>query len=96
MVNGNPQKEYEADDPLALVAVRYPVDSEREQDLEMARCFIEEYALMGWSGSQIRLLFESPLYVGPHAIHQKWGMPVVDELIRDIFQVEEGDDGRSP
>jgi hypothetical protein len=96
MENGYPQKGYEADDPLAFVAVRYQVDSEREQDLEMARCFIEEYALMGWPGSQIRLLFKSPLYIGPHAIHQKWGMAVVDELVRDIFQVEEGDDGRSP
>ena len=90
------EKQFEADDPLELVAVHYPVDSEREQDLEMARCFIEEYALMGWPGSQIRLLFKSPLYVGPHAIYTKWGLAVVDELIREIFRVEEVADGTGP
>ncbi|MEE9473058.1 MAG: hypothetical protein V3V82_03665 [Acidimicrobiia bacterium] len=93
MEKGSAEKEFEADDPLELVAVHYPVDSEREQDLEMARCFIEEYALMGWPGSQIRLLFKSPLYVGPHAIYTKWGLAVVDELIREIFRVEEVADG---
>ncbi len=93
MEKGYAEKEFEADDPLELVAVHYPVDSEREQDLEMARCFIEEYALMGWPGSQIRLLFKSPLYVGPHAIYTKWGLAVVDELIREIFRVEEVADG---
>ena len=91
--NGHPEKDFEADDPFEFVAVRYPVDSEQEQDLDMARCFIEEYALMGWPGSQIRLLFKSPLYVGPHAIHQKWGMAAVDELIKEIFRIEEVADG---
>ncbi len=90
-----PQKQYEADDPFRFIAVRYPVDSEREQDLEMARCFIEEYALMGWPASQIRSLFKSPLYAGPHAIFRKWGMPAVDVLISDIFLTEKND-GRSP
>jgi hypothetical protein len=89
MKNGYPEKQFESDDPFAFVAVRYQVDSEREQDLEMARCFIEEYALMGWPGSQIRLLFKSPLYVGSHAIYTKWGMAAVDELIKEIFRVEE-------
>ncbi len=93
MEEGFLEKEFEADDPFAFVAVRYPVDSERDQDLEMARCFIEEYALMGWPGSQIRLLFKSPLYVGPHAIYTRWGLAVVDELIREIFRVEEVADG---
>ena len=93
MENGYPEKQFEADDPFVFVAVRYPVDSERDQDLEMARCFIEEYALMGWPGSQIRLLFKSPLYAGPHAIYRKWGMQPVDELTKEIFQVEEVGDG---
>jgi hypothetical protein len=48
---------------------------------------------MGWPGSQIRLLFKSPLYVGPHAIYTRWGLAVVDELIREIFRVEEVADG---
>ncbi len=93
MEKGYAEKQFEADDPLELVAVHYPVDSERDQDLEMARCFIEEYALRGWPGSQIRLLCKSPLYVGPHAIYTKWGLAVVDELIREIFRVEEVADG---
>ena len=85
------KKSYEADDPLEFVAVRYPVDSQREQDLAMARCFIEEYALMGWPGSQIRSLFESPLYAGPHGIYQRCGREAVAELISEIFLREPTD-----
>ncbi len=88
-----PEKQFESDDPFEFVAVRYPVSSERNHDFQMARCFIEEYALMGWPGSQIRTLFETPLYAGPHAIFQKWGSKVVDELIREIFSAEEVADG---
>jgi len=94
MSSGHGEKQFESDDPFAFVAVRYPVESERDQDLEMARCFIEEYALMGWPGTQIRLLFKSPLYAGPHAIYQKWGLEAVDELIKGIFRIEEVADGR--
>ena len=87
----HPLKSLEAGDPFEFVTVRYPVDSTRQQDLEMARCFIEEYALVGWSGSQIRQLFKSPLYVGPHAIYQRCGMEAVDDLIRDVFLRERND-----
>lgn len=95
MENGYPDKEFEADDPFSLVGVRYPQESEREQDLAMARCFIEEYALMGWPGSQIRLLFQSPLYAGPNAIYQKWGADPVERLIASVFGKQEVDDGAS-
>ncbi len=93
MESGYLDKQLEPDDPFAFVAVRYPVESQRDQDLEMARCFIEEYALMGWPGSHIRSLFTSPLYAGPHAIYTRWGPDVVDDLIREIFHIEESGDG---
>jgi hypothetical protein len=90
-----PSKKFEEDDPFSLVGVRYPTESDRENDLEMARCFIEEYALMGWAGSQIRLLFESPAYAGPHAIYQRWGADSVEHLIATVFG-EEVNDGTGP
>ena len=88
-------KKAEPEDPMTLTGMVVPLSAAEEQEAadKMAETFVEEYALMGWPGSQIRLLFKSPLYVGPHAIYTRWGLAVVDELIREIFRVEEVADG---
>lgn len=81
-------KELEADDPMELVGVAYPVASGEEADSELARCFIEEYALVGWSPERIRQLFCSPLYGGPYGIASRHGMGLVDEILADVFRAE--------
>ncbi|MDX1619763.1 MAG: hypothetical protein R3320_02150 [Nitriliruptorales bacterium] len=81
-------KEFEGDDPMELVGVAYPVTSGVESDRELARCFVEEYALVGWSPARIRQLFCSPLYEGPYGIASRHGMGLVDEILADVFGQE--------
>jgi hypothetical protein len=83
-------KTFEATDPLELVGVSYPVASREEQDRTMGRCFIEEYALMGWNAERIRTLFLSPVYAGPHGILRRQGMPFVDTLVHEVIHGEAG------
>ncbi len=82
-------KRAEADDPMELVGVTYAVGSPEEADRELARCFVEEYALMGWDAERIRRLFLNPLYGGPHAIATRRGKGFVDEVVRTVFRPEE-------
>ncbi|MFQ5947676.1 MAG: hypothetical protein ACE5KX_02285 [Acidimicrobiia bacterium] len=79
------EKGFEADDPFELVGVRYPLESGTDEDREVARCFIEEYALMGWSAERIRRLFTSPRYTGPYSIRHRQGDEFIDGLIAEVF-----------
>lgn len=78
-------KAFEDDDPMALVSQVFPVESELEADREMARCFAEEYALMGFTAFEVGLLFESPVYIAPHAILQRRGDDFVRGIIHGVF-----------
>lgn len=78
-------KTLEPDDPYAFTAMRYPVDDPVASDREMARCFIEEYALMGWSADRVRRLFGSPFFAGTHGILERRGQAFVDELVAETF-----------
>lgn len=81
-------KAAEATDPMELVGVAYPTDSAAADDRRMARCFVEEFALLGWDAGRIRNLFRSPMYAGPHGILRRRGMAFVDELVTDVFEGE--------
>lgn len=74
-------KDLEPDDPFGPVVARYPVTSVVEADREMARCFVAEFALMGWPARRIRRLFDAPFYQGPHAILERNGPAFVDGVI---------------
>jgi len=78
-------KDLDPDDPFEPVVARYPVASVIEADWEMARCFVAEYALIGWPGQRIRRLFDAPFYQGPHAILQRNGPAFVDEVIAETL-----------
>jgi hypothetical protein len=85
-----PQDKFlEADDPFEFVGATYPVDDGEAADKAMTRCFVEEYALMGWSAARIRRLFESPLYAGTHAVLERRGNAFVDSVIAEVFGEEE-------
>lgn len=83
-VNGK-DKVVESGDPLELVGVSYRVESAEDDDRAMARCFIEEYALVGWDAARIRNLFLSPMYSGPHGITCRRGIAFVDTVIAEVF-----------
>ena len=78
-------KALEQEDPFEPVVARYPVASVVEADREMARCFVAEYALIGWPARRIRRLFDAPFYQGPHAILERNGPAFIDDVIAETF-----------
>jgi len=78
-------KAAEAADPFEAIAVRIPTPPGYDGMREMARCFIEEYALMGWPRDRIARLFEQPRYAGAHAIYEERGEAFIRALIDDVL-----------
>ena len=79
------EKHLETDDPYVFVAMRYTVEPGTDPDATMARCFIEEYALMGMPREKTMRLFQSPYFAGTHAILQRRGDAFVRGLINDVY-----------
>ena len=78
-------KEFDPDDPLQPVAVS--LDTPGYDGMQaMARCFVEEFALMGWGQERIFKLFTMPAFAGSHAIFQERGSDYVRRLIADVFR----------
>ncbi len=79
-------KPLEPEDPMALVGVDLGQGPNDEALTEMAWCFVEEYARMGWSGERILRLFRNPFYRGPHQILRVKGEDFVRSLTESIEQ----------
>jgi hypothetical protein len=79
------EKDLEADDPMEFVAIRYPVPEGVDGDEVMARCFIEEYALMGMPRERVFHLFKSRFFSGTHAIFDTRGEAFVRGIIDDVY-----------
>ncbi len=79
-------KPLEPEDPMALVGVGLERGPDDEALTEMAWCFVEEYARMGWSGERILRLFRNPFYRGPHQILRVKGEDFVRSLTESIEQ----------
>ena len=86
-VTAVPTKETEADDPFELVGMGYPSDP--ETDRFNARCFVEEYAMIGFGSAEIRGLFLSPRYGAMHGMFQRYGLDFVNESIAAVFPAQE-------
>ena len=78
-----PKDEYDAEDPLELVACAVPLEGQHVR--EMAECFIEEFRRMRWSASRVYALFRDPAYHGPYSALQRLGDAPVRELIERQF-----------
>jgi len=52
---------------------------------EMARVFVEEFALMGWSRDRIGRMFRIPRYVAAHAVYRARGPQFVDRLLDEVL-----------
>ncbi len=78
-------KELEDDDPYEFVAVRFPMEEGVDADEVMARCFVEEYALMGMPPDRMLALFRSAFFAGTNAILQRRGEEFVESIIRDVY-----------
>jgi hypothetical protein len=82
---------------MALVGVVLEHGPDDGALTEMAWCFVEEYARMGWSGERIMRLFRNPFYRGPHQVLRMKGEDFVRGLIETVdgkrSEVRSGDGG---
>jgi hypothetical protein len=78
-------KAFEADDPLELVPVSFPMEEDEAADRDTARCLVEEFALQGWSSQRISELFRSPHYLATWSIFRRRGPAFVDGIIADVL-----------
>ncbi len=79
------EKEFESDDPYEFVAMRYTAEPGTDPDEVMARCFIEEYALMGMPRDKIMHMFKSPAFSGTYAIRDRRGADFIRAIFDDIY-----------
>jgi hypothetical protein len=80
----NPDKEFEADDPLALVPAVMDMPMDEDAYRQMAETFVEEYMLLGFSDEKIAELFRNPFFRATHEILKNKGESYVTELIKEI------------
>ncbi len=88
-----PSKDVAADDPMEIVGVVLdrPMDLQGLDD--MARTFVEEYTLMGWSPARILAMFRQPFYGGAHDAYEALGEGRIVQLIEQTCGPMEGSDG---
>jgi hypothetical protein len=79
----SPSKDPEAEDPMEIVGVVLdrPIDARGLDD--MARTFIEEYTLMGWTPKRILGMFRQPFYGGAHDAFEALGEDRILQLISE-------------
>jgi len=82
------EKDLETDDPYEFVAVRFPVEPGVDADERMARCFIEEFALMGMPRDKMLHLFRSQYFAGTHTILESRGEAFIQEIIASVYGPE--------
>ena len=78
-------KDYEADDLYEFVGVRYEAEPGTDPDEIMARCFIEEYALMGMPRDRIMRMFRSTHFKGTNAILERRGEQFIRGIAESVF-----------
>jgi hypothetical protein len=78
-------KELEDDDPYEFVAVTFPMENGVDADELMARCFVEEYALMGTPRDRMFVLFRSKFFAGTNAILERRGEEFVRAIIDGVY-----------
>lgn len=76
-------KGFQPDDPFEMVAVTIPTAKDTTE--AMARTFVEEFALMGFTAGRVMRLFKNPVYAGAHMVYQSRGEEFVRSLIEEVF-----------
>ncbi len=77
-------KEFEQEDPMAMVQMFLDAPADDSFYDQMARTFVEEYMRMGWSDEEIASLFHEPYYRGTYDIFRKKGEAFVKNLIHEV------------
>ena len=79
----------ESTDPYEAVFVTL-VTPDHDGISDMARVFVEEFALMGWSRDRIARMFRIPRYVAAHAVYRARGPAFVEGLLDEVLGPREG------
>ncbi|MDP3793796.1 MAG: hypothetical protein Q8R07_03520 [Candidatus Uhrbacteria bacterium] len=88
------EKKFEQDDPFEMVGVVLPEAMDDDALTEMACCFVEELARMGYGCERLMRVFRDPFYKGPHAVYRSKGEEFVRALVDQVPALEtEGRDG---
>ncbi len=77
-------KRFEQDDPFEMVRVALPQAMDDEALTEMACCFVEEFARLGYHAEKIMRLFRDPFYQGPHAVYRAKGEDFLQTLVHQV------------
>ncbi len=77
-------KSAEPTDPYEAIAVAIPTPG-YDGTAAMARVFVEEFALMGWSRQRLERMFRIPRYVAAHRVYLERGPDFVASLIDDVL-----------
>jgi len=76
-----PYAEPDHDDPMELTSVE--LEATEAEVLDMASCFAEEFARLGYDSRGIMALFENPEYPPAHSALQQLGAAKVRGLIAE-------------
>ena len=78
-------KEAEVNDPMELVCETIPGDAGPGDAAFLARCVIEEFALIGYGAEDLFTLFRDPVYPMLNNILRKEGEAFVRNLIGQVL-----------
>ncbi len=53
---------------------------------EMAECFVEEYARMGFGADRILRMFATKGYAGPHLAYRLLGEAAIGAMVRKVLE----------
>lgn len=81
-----PYEDPDPTDPMTLHGVEVEAES-GESMVDMAACFIEEYARMGFDADRIRQMFHTEAYAGPRLALRTLGDERIRELINDEIAI---------
>ena len=88
-----PYDDPDATDPMTLHGVEVETESE-EAMRDMAACFIEEYARLGFDAERTLRMFRTPGYTGPNLAYTALGEHAIRLLIEDNASLYAGRKGR--
>ena len=77
-------KEFEAEDPMALTPAVMDIPMDDAAYRRMAETIVEEYMLLGFSDEKILELFRDPFYRATHQILKNKGESYLTELIQEV------------
>ncbi len=84
-----PYNDPDPTDPMTLhgMAIETDAATAEESTREMAVCFAEEFARMGFEQQRIRRLFENAQYHGPHTARQTLGAEAIDRIVEQAVRL---------